>query len=272
MAMAEEYEEVFKKGTIVEVSSEDEGLRGSWYTATVIRTISRTTNKILIEYHNLMADDAGTKPLREFVDAVLMRPIPPRDPPSRRFRLMEDVDAYHHDGWWEGVVTAVIETPQQPLYAVFFRCSREQIQFSASDLRVHREWVRANQWVPIVDPTLSPRQKKKNGDHDKGERRNSHSGDKGITSNGEVTNIGRKSHNVSSTQDGVAKKANNNGTRTISSRSGKRDAVNGKRTVIKEQRKGSNSAGNKLGVRRNGKLKEPRKRATSHADRGQSKK
>ncbi|XP_057517278.1 protein AGENET DOMAIN (AGD)-CONTAINING P1-like [Amaranthus tricolor] len=147
-----EYEETFKKGTIVEVSSEDEGLRGSWYTATVIRSLSRKTYKILVEYHNLFADDAGSKPLRESVDAILVRPIPPREP-HRVFSLMDDVDAFHHDGWWEGVVTKVfvLEPSKNYCYSVFFRCSREQIDFCPQDLRLHREWVRGNLWVPPLE-------------------------------------------------------------------------------------------------------------------------
>ena len=162
MATPEEYMEVFKKGTIVEVSSEDEGLRGSWYTATVLRSISnKSTNnyKMLVEYHNLMADDNPNKPLREFVDAILVRPIPARDPPSRKYRLMEDVDAFHNDGWWEGVVTKVLESSSEGSrrYAVFFRCSREQIEFDPSDLRVHREWVLGDVWVTPLDLALSIR-------------------------------------------------------------------------------------------------------------------
>ena len=162
MATPEEYMKIFKKGTIVEVSSVDEGLRGSWYTATVLRSISnKTTNnyKMLVEYHNLMADDNPNKPLREFVDAILVRPIPPRDPPSRKYRLMEDVDAFHNDGWWEGVVTKVLGSSSEGSrrYAVFFRCSREQIEFDASDLRLHREWVRGDVWVTPLDLSHSLR-------------------------------------------------------------------------------------------------------------------
>ncbi|GAB4830605.1 hypothetical protein Ancab_020371 [Ancistrocladus abbreviatus] len=139
-------EDLFKKGAIVEVSSEDSGLRGSWYTATILRSISRKSNKIFIEYHNLTADDEGKKPLREFVKCVLVRPIPPRES-NRKFQLSEEVDAYHNDGWWEGVVTEVLADSR---YAVFFRCSREQIDFGESELRLHREWVHGD-WVPPLE-------------------------------------------------------------------------------------------------------------------------
>lgn len=136
-----------KKGAEVEVSSDDEGLRGSWYTATVLRSLSRKSNKIFLEYHNLMAKDGkDSKPLREFVDAILVRPRPPREL-NRRFKLSEEVDAFHNDGWWEGIVTAVLD---DSMYSVFFRCSREQIDFHQCALRLHREWVHGD-WVPPLE-------------------------------------------------------------------------------------------------------------------------
>ncbi|KAL6958740.1 E2 ubiquitin-conjugating enzyme [Sarracenia purpurea var. burkii] len=89
-------DDCFKKGAEVEVSFEDEGFRGSWYTATVIRTVSKKNNKIFVEFHNLKADDRGRKPLREFVNIILVRPVPPREP-RRSFKLSEEVDAFHND-------------------------------------------------------------------------------------------------------------------------------------------------------------------------------
>ncbi|KAL6968669.1 E2 ubiquitin-conjugating enzyme [Sarracenia purpurea var. burkii] len=139
-------DDCFKKGAEVEVSFEDEGFRGSWYTATVIRTVSKKNNKIFVEFHNLKADDRGRKPLREFVNIILVRPVPPREP-RRSFKLSEEVDAFHNDGWWEGIVTAVLDDSR---FSVFFRSSREQIDFRDSDLRLHREWVYGN-WVPPLE-------------------------------------------------------------------------------------------------------------------------
>ncbi|CAK9145242.1 unnamed protein product [Ilex paraguariensis] len=152
--MAEELEpeDPFKKGAVVEVSFEDEGFRGSWYSATVLRTVSKKNKKIFLEFHNLMADDKGTKPLREFIDIILVRPVPPREP-KRSFKLSEEVDAFHNDGWWEGVVTHVLEG-SSTRYSVFFRSSREQIEFQDSDLRLHREWVHGNWVPPFQEPPL----------------------------------------------------------------------------------------------------------------------
>ncbi|KAI7992866.1 Protein AGENET DOMAIN (AGD)-CONTAINING P1 [Camellia lanceoleosa] len=149
--MGDSEEEWLKKGAEVEVSFEDEGFRGSWYTATVLRTVSKKNNKIFVEFHSLMADDRGSKPLREFVNVILVRPVPPREL-TRTFKLSEEVDAFHNDGWWEGIVTAIL---QDSRYSVFFRSSREQIDFPDSDLRLHREWVHGI-WVPPLEQQPPP--------------------------------------------------------------------------------------------------------------------
>lgn len=148
MEMEKLEKECFKKGAEVEVSLEEPGFRGSWYTATVIRTVYKKTRKILLEFHNLKADDKCSKPLRENVNIILVRPVPPRESTRRRFQFSEEVDAFHNDGWWEGVVTAVHDGVDR--YSVFFRSSREQIDFSQSELRLHREWV-YGKWVPPLE-------------------------------------------------------------------------------------------------------------------------
>ncbi|THG08764.1 hypothetical protein TEA_020771 [Camellia sinensis var. sinensis] len=66
----------------------------------------------------------------------------------------EEVDAFHNDGWWEGIVTAIL---QDSRYSVFFRSSREQIDFPDSDLRLHREWVHGI-WVPPLEQQPPPPQ------------------------------------------------------------------------------------------------------------------
>ncbi|KAK3034641.1 hypothetical protein RJ639_033596 [Escallonia herrerae] len=146
MASSMDELECFKVGAQVEVCLEEVGFRGSWYAATVARAASRRTGKILLEFHNLMSDGEGRKRLKEFVQVVLVRPVPPREA-HRAFAVSEEVDAYHNDGWWEGVVISVLEGSR---YSVYFRCSREQMDFAGSDLRLHREWVHGN-WVPPLE-------------------------------------------------------------------------------------------------------------------------
>lgn len=137
----------FKSGSIVEVSSDDEGFRGSWYVGTIIRRASsKNGNKYEVQYEKLFDDDAGKKPLREILDFVQLRPVPPREK-KRKFKFGERVDAYHNDGWWEGSITEECEDGK---FAVFFRGTREQIVFGEEDLRLHREWENG-EWQPPLE-------------------------------------------------------------------------------------------------------------------------
>ncbi|XP_051123435.1 protein AGENET DOMAIN (AGD)-CONTAINING P1 isoform X2 [Andrographis paniculata] len=139
----------FKKGAEVEISSDDEGFRGSWFAGTVVRppkSFKNVSAKVLVEYKTLMQDEKGKRPLREELKLVQLRPPPPREN-RRSFKSSEDVDAYYNDGWWEGIVTEVLKNGE---YSVFFRCSREQLSFKAADLRLHREWVHGK-WVPPLE-------------------------------------------------------------------------------------------------------------------------
>lgn len=141
----------FKKGADVEISSDEEGFRGSWYAGTVVRppgNVKRGSAKVLVEYKTLMDDEEGTRPLREELELVQLRPPPPREN-RRSFKFSEEVDAYYNDGWWEGIITEVVGEDK---YLVFFRGTREQIAFKASELRLHREWVHGK-WVPPLEPS-----------------------------------------------------------------------------------------------------------------------
>ncbi|KAK6911673.1 Agenet-like domain [Dillenia turbinata] len=147
---------VFQKGIEVEVMFDEEGFKGAWFAATIVkppykkktkdnkRKVDQSVNyEVEVECRDLMSDAKGKKKLRETIDLIQIRPIPPREK-TRSFELNEEVDAYFNDGWWEGVVTEVLEKKR---YSVYFRCSREQMDFHESDLRLHREWVRGS-WVP----------------------------------------------------------------------------------------------------------------------------
>jgi hypothetical protein len=132
----------FKNGTIVEVSSDEEGFRGAWYIGTIVRRV-RGKNKFVVEYKTLLADENSSAPLQETLDLVQLRPLQPPDH-SRSFAFSQEVDAYHNDGWWEGVITAILP---DDVYSVFFRGTREQLDFGLSDLRLHREW-NNGKWNP----------------------------------------------------------------------------------------------------------------------------
>ena len=132
--------EKFRKGTMVEVSSDEEGYKGSWFTATVIQ--STGSDKFLLEYHNLTMDD-GTQPLREEVHARYIRPFPLEVPGVVSFKELQEVDAWYNEGWWEGVISKVLNFSE---YLVYFSYSNEELRFGHSKLRPHQHWINGK-WV-----------------------------------------------------------------------------------------------------------------------------
>lgn len=155
-ASGDNISQYFRKGADIEISSDEEGFRGSWYTGTVIGppgNVKKSSAKVLVEYNTLTEDEAGKRPLREELKLVQLRPPPPREN-RLSFKFSEEVDAYYNDGWWEGIITEVVGEDK---YLVFFRGTREQIAFKASELRLHREWV-YGKWVPPLEqsPDVMP--------------------------------------------------------------------------------------------------------------------
>lgn len=132
----------FKKGAEVEVSSDDDGFRGAWFAATVVRSPSRRTNKLLVQYKSLVTDRSRSKPLIEAVRTGQVRPLPPSEP-IPVFSSGEKVDAFLNDGWWEGIVDKVLDDSR---YSVFFSVTNEYMEFNQSELRIHREWV-SGSWI-----------------------------------------------------------------------------------------------------------------------------
>lgn len=149
---------VFRQGDAIEICSNDDGFRGSWFSGTVIRVLSgssssnrrkaagKPSHRYLVQFDELFEDEAGTEKLREEVDEWQLRPLPPREP-RRAFERGDDVNAYYNDGWWEGVIT---EELGQGRFEVYFRASKESMQFKDEDLRLHRDWI-DNAWVPPLD-------------------------------------------------------------------------------------------------------------------------
>lgn len=126
----------------VEVTSSEEGYKESWYAAKLIGSVG--TDKFLVEYKDLVADDPTGQPLRETAHKRHVRPEPPRAPPrSDGFERLERVEARYNDGWWEGVVSRV-----QPgrRYVVYFAPTNEELVFPHSDLRPRLE-----DWPPNVE-------------------------------------------------------------------------------------------------------------------------
>ncbi|KAF6163542.1 hypothetical protein GIB67_002547 [Kingdonia uniflora] len=140
-------ETLFAEGQQVEVTSQEEGFRGSWYLANVVR-VSPRTNQIFVEYHSLLNAKKIPKKLIESVLLTQIRPPPPPFP-DRFFKVNEEVDVFHADGWWKGVVSKVFEKSRR--YGVHFVEEDKELEYRHSELRVHQDWVDGKWVVPYQD-------------------------------------------------------------------------------------------------------------------------
>ncbi|KAI9181424.1 hypothetical protein LWI28_014895 [Acer negundo] len=141
---------LFRKGSLVEVTSNLDGFRGAWFVARVVKaprsSVRRSTRKstFLVEYLNLLSDD-GMKPLREHVSYGFIRPIPPFEMHNdQTFQVNDVVDGYYNDGWWVGVVCHVWEDSKA--YTLVFDDPPDSVKFRSSEVRVHLDWV-DGKWV-----------------------------------------------------------------------------------------------------------------------------
>ncbi|KAL1225516.1 Protein AGENET DOMAIN (AGD)-CONTAINING P1 [Cardamine amara subsp. amara] len=132
--------QMFSSGTVVEVSSDDEGFQGCWFAAKVIERIGE--DKYLVEYRDLREED-GIEPLKEETDFIHIRPPPPREE-DVDFAVGDKVDAFYNDGWWVGVVN---DGFKDGTVGVFFRLTREKMRFGRQGLRLHKDWVNGT-WQP----------------------------------------------------------------------------------------------------------------------------
>ncbi|XP_058000630.1 DUF724 domain-containing protein 3 isoform X2 [Hevea brasiliensis] len=152
-------------GSQVEVSSDDEGFKGAWYVATILKspfssrkTFAKRKFKVLVQYHELITDNDENERLTEFVDASHIRPLPPPPDIDQSFEPHDVVDAFHRDGWWKAVVVKVqvLEKDNSKRYTVIFENPPEQFDFCSADLRFHWVWTDGN-WV------RPPKQKRMEG-------------------------------------------------------------------------------------------------------------
>ncbi|XP_048323996.1 protein AGENET DOMAIN (AGD)-CONTAINING P1 isoform X2 [Ziziphus jujuba] len=133
-------EEMFSKGTVVEVSSDEDGFRGAWFIATVLEAAGN--DKFLVEYQSLTTDD-DSEFVKEEIDILHIRPCPPEEIVVDSFNLLDEVDALYNDGWWLGVISKVLSGSR---YIVYFRGTEEELEFHHSELRLHQDWI-GGKWV-----------------------------------------------------------------------------------------------------------------------------
>ncbi|KAK8650648.1 hypothetical protein V6N13_140276 [Hibiscus sabdariffa] len=136
----------FTKGAPVEVSSDDDGFRGAWYSAIILeippKSTSKKRKKALVKYKTLLADD-GSSPLTEQVDPAYVRPLPPNEKGTPQIEVNDVVDASYRDGWWTGVVRKVLKKSK---FRVYFDNPPDVIEFDRKALRVHWNWI-DGKWV-----------------------------------------------------------------------------------------------------------------------------
>lgn len=137
----QQQQEYLTEGSTVEVTSDEEGFEGVWFDGTILN-YSLNKKKVLVEYRSILADDNGSKPLRELVHVSFVRPVPPLEI-VECFGLHDVVDASYKDGWWTGVITKVLDDSR---YQVTFNNPPDVLEFGVSDLRLHKQWVNGN-WV-----------------------------------------------------------------------------------------------------------------------------
>ncbi|CAK7339413.1 unnamed protein product [Dovyalis caffra] len=144
-------ETLLVKGNKVEVTSDEEGFGGAWYIATIVKTSSKAQKgKILVEYESLLADDEKS-PLKEYIDASLIRPLPPEAKKFKPFEVFDVVDTFFKDGWWKGVISEVRDLggeddKKTAAYTVVFENPPDQIEVGPSSLRLHFDWF-GGSWV-----------------------------------------------------------------------------------------------------------------------------
>ncbi|KAL4308705.1 hypothetical protein GQ457_01G002690 [Hibiscus cannabinus] len=123
----------FQKDEEVEVTGDEEGFKGSWYGAVIVEY--RGNDKYLVEYSAIRTEDG--MPLRQEAKAQHIRPRPPELSPVASFCPREVVEVWHNDGWWIGVISAVLTGSK---YVVYFSLTREELEVDHSNLRIHQDW------------------------------------------------------------------------------------------------------------------------------------
>ncbi|XP_048421718.1 DUF724 domain-containing protein 7 isoform X2 [Pyrus x bretschneideri] len=119
----------FIPGTAVEVNPSKVIPFYAWFPAIYLGQLG--IDSFLLQYKISNNRDVKTVVCRHQI-----RPQPPLSD-ERDFSLLDKVDAFHDMGWWVGEITKVLEGNK---YAVTLSCTRQEMEFSVSELRTHLVW------------------------------------------------------------------------------------------------------------------------------------
>ncbi|XP_065851686.1 DUF724 domain-containing protein 3-like [Euphorbia lathyris] len=140
----------FTVDSLVEVTSDEEGLKGAWFEAKILKSYINRKPKFLIQYKNLVSDKDSNEPLKETVDGSFIRPLPPPPAADQIYEAEDVVDAFYCDGWWKGVVSIVelrmCRGKLRRRYTVEFENPRELVNFNGDALRFHHDWI-GGKWI-----------------------------------------------------------------------------------------------------------------------------
>ncbi|WOL07040.1 hypothetical protein Cni_G15776 [Canna indica] len=153
---------IIQKGSRVEVAVDEEGLRGAWFSAWVLDV---KDDKAQVCYKDL-ASDKGPDKLNEWIPLNYGSDEPPRirvahpvivakyERTRKRRRealgnytwaIGDRVDAWIHDGWWEGIVTGKSQDDESK-FTIHFPAGGGSSTVAACDLRYSLIW-KKGQWI-----------------------------------------------------------------------------------------------------------------------------
>ncbi|KAH6771397.1 hypothetical protein C2S52_016200 [Perilla frutescens var. hirtella] len=153
-------EQYLAVGSQVEVLSQDSGIRGCWFRASIIK---KHKDKVKVQYKDVKDAVDDSKNLEEWILAsrlarpdvfgirlsgrTIVRPNPSseRGAVSGAVNVGTVVDAWCHDGWWEAIV---LKNESKDRVTVYFPEEKQEHTFSAGDLRQSKEWF-DNGWQNI---------------------------------------------------------------------------------------------------------------------------
>ncbi|KAL0661288.1 hypothetical protein Bca4012_098125 [Brassica carinata] len=122
---------LFENGADVEIATSVDATCRIWYPGNVFATnLCDGVEKVAV---TLFADQK-----RVTATADKIRPKPPADDREKKFEMMDNVEAFYSKGWSSGQVRMILG---ENTFSVYLNSSMETLEFKASDLRIHREWL-----------------------------------------------------------------------------------------------------------------------------------